>query len=656
MPEATDRLSSKLPTSHNKRLSWALKEHAHQLVEAVQQDSSSEARQVEQVPEIQRPERVARVILERADPSVAKSMTGWLIQQYAQGKLRLEDLGTANETLTMFRRYAQRLEKNQRDLGQYQSLAAVWEAVIGFANDEEQRLSGKAQKALDRDKAYAESRILRQDEDGFTVAVPLTEFAAKWWGRGTRWCTSAKNDNRFWQYHKDAPLLMIIIPEMKERGKFQLWVTSGEFQFMGAMDTPVSQDVITEHWSRFERLMYWAASENIEALKYIPEANRTYEMWEQWVAKDGLRLRLVPAAFQTSNMCRTALMQHGHALYYVPKELITPEFCEIAVRKDGMALREVPAELRNTMLCKAAVKQDGRALEFVPHSFLTREICEIAIRQSALGWRHVPFYFKTLRFYETAVTHGSEAGEILESFPYTSNNRWKRKIFNIAVSRNAKELRHIREGFRSVKLYEMALRGDGLALAFVPLEDRTKALCKMAVSQNGEALQHVPESSRTKEICEIAVQNSGTALPYVPNGLRTSEMCEWAIKQDPTLLSFAPWVFRTKALCELAVSKNGLALNDVPLEHRTSDLCEVAIRRQGLALAYVPKHLCTKALCEAAVRQDVRALCFVPEGLRAALENQVQLSLNTWRPSILDRIERLLDATSPQDLASSIGP
>ena len=60
-------------------------------------------------------------------------MTAWLVGQYAQGKLRLEDLGTANETLMMFRRYAPRLEIRQRDLGRYQNLAAVWDAVIGFA-------------------------------------------------------------------------------------------------------------------------------------------------------------------------------------------------------------------------------------------------------------------------------------------------------------------------------------------------------------------------------------------------------------------------------------------------------------------------------------------------------------------------------------------
>jgi hypothetical protein len=182
----------KLPAAHAKRLTWALKTHAHLLAEHVRRDTSLEAREVEKLPPEQIPERVARMIMERADPTLAKTMTAWLVKQYAQGVLRLEDTGTANETLDMFHRYARRLPKEQQDLGRYHSLAQVWEAVAPIAEAEQDRLSSKAQKALDRDKAYAESRILRKDPDGFTVAVPLTEFAAKWWGKGTRWCTGQR--------------------------------------------------------------------------------------------------------------------------------------------------------------------------------------------------------------------------------------------------------------------------------------------------------------------------------------------------------------------------------------------------------------------------------------------------------------------------------
>jgi hypothetical protein len=186
-----------LSTPHSERLAWALKGHSHLLAAALQQDTSPEARKVEKLPDDQIPWHLGRLILERADPTLTKTMTGWLVRQYAEGGLRLEDLGTASETLDIFQRYAPRLPNDKRDLGRYQSLAHVWEAVSPMAETERERSSGKAQKADDKARAYAESRILHQDKDGFTVAVPLTEFAAKWWGRGTRWCTAAKKHNRF---------------------------------------------------------------------------------------------------------------------------------------------------------------------------------------------------------------------------------------------------------------------------------------------------------------------------------------------------------------------------------------------------------------------------------------------------------------------------
>ena len=135
----------KLPTAHAKRLAWALEDGAHLLPNALRNDTSVEAREVEKLPEEQIPAQVVSLILEKADPTRNKGMTAWLVRQYGQGHLRLEDLGTANETLTMFRRYASRLGPGQRDLGRYPHLAAVWETVIGFANDDEQRLSGQAQ-------------------------------------------------------------------------------------------------------------------------------------------------------------------------------------------------------------------------------------------------------------------------------------------------------------------------------------------------------------------------------------------------------------------------------------------------------------------------------------------------------------------------------
>jgi len=509
MPDA-HASSDTLTAAHANRHAWALERHGHLLADALRKDTSAEAREVEKLHEAQIPGHLVTLILENADPTQNKGMTAWLVGQYAQGKLRLEDLGTANETLAMFRRYAQRLEIGQRDLGQYPSLAAVWEAVISFANAEEQHLSGKAQKALDRDKAYAESRILRQDPDGFTIAVPLTEFAAKWWGRGTRWCTAAEKDNQFWHYHKDAPLIVVVIPELKEKGKFQIWATKEHVQFMDSADIAVSEFLMHEYWPRFEPVISLALQQNGLALEHVPEVLCTAELYRIAVAQNGWALGWVPQKLRTEHICRIAVAQKGNALGYVPDALRTSEVCRIALAQNGQALAYVPGHLRTAELCRIAVAQDGWALQCVPEVLRTEEMCRIAVASEGRALDFVP---KDLR---------------------------KEEIYRIAVAQNGLALEHVPKKLRTKEMCGIAVAQNGLALRYVPQNRRTKETYRIAVAQNGLALRYVPEALRTKDLCEIAVRQNAHALECVPKPLRTADLCEIAVTVDNSVIWVIP--------------------------------------------------------------------------------------------------------------------
>jgi exosome complex RNA-binding protein Rrp4 len=506
------------------RHAWALEKHGHLLAEALRKDNSTDARAVEKLPESQIPAHIVSLILEKADPTKNKGMTAWLVGQYAQGKLRLEDLGTANETLTMFRRYAQRLEKSERDLGKYQSLASVWNAVIGFAKAEEQQISGKAQKALERDKAYAESRILRQDPDGYTVAVPLTEFAAKWWGRGTRWCTSAEKDNQFWQYNKIAPLFIFVIPELKEKGKFQLWATEGDVpfidaadvQFMDAADQSPPEDLVAKYWPRFEPIISFAWRYNGLALTCVPEVFRTEEMCQIAVAQNGKALQYVPEHLRTDEFCRFAVAQSGWALNHVPEVLRTDGMCRIAVTQDGYVLCHVPKDLRTDEMCRIAVAQTGHALTYVPEKLRTDEICRIAVTKTGGALQYAPEDLRT------------------------------EEICKIAVSQNGWALRDVPWDLRTVEMCKIAVAQNGQALYHVPKELRTVEMCKIAVAQNGQALEDMPEDLRTEQLCRIAVAKDGWALAWVPEDLRTEELCRIAVEQDGQALLWVPGPLRDR--------------------------------------------------------------------------------------------------------------
>jgi hypothetical protein len=601
MPRATNEPSLKeamrLTRAKSNRLSWALNAYGHFLAAAVYKDTSPEAREVSMLPDEQVPAHVARLIQDRADPTVAKTMTGWLVKQYAQRALRLEDLGTAYETLDMFHRYAQRLPKGEQDLGQYPNLAAVWDAVIGFANAEEPHISGKGQKALDRDKAYAESRILRQDDDGFTVAVPLTEFAAKWWGRGTRWCTAAEKENQFWHYHQHAPLIVMVIPELKEKGKFQIWVKEHEFQFMNAGDEPVSEALVAGYWPRFKPIISFALRQN------------------------GLVLNHVPLTVRTEGLCRIAVAQAGEVLYQVPWSLRTEELCRIAVAQNGWALQHVSLARRTEEMCRIAVAQNGWALDLVPEDLRTEEMCRIAVAQNGWALQHVPLARRT------------------------------EEMCRIAMSQDGWALEHVPEDLRTEENCRIAVANFRRALEHVPLDLCTDDMCRIAVAQDGRALEYVPQTLRTDEMCRIAVAQNGWALECVPQVLCTDEMYRLAMAQDGRTLQYVPKALRTEDLCEVAMAQDSRALEHVPLDLRTDDMCRIAVAQDGRALEYVPEDLRTEELCRIAVVQNGRALEHVPENLRDRISALIPLPIPAWDVSLLDELATfLISQISPAPL------
>ena len=659
MPDITNNRSLKeairLTKAKSDRLAWALKDYGYLLASAIAKDTSPEAREVEKLPPEQIPEYVARLIQDRADPTSAKTMTGWLVQQYAQGRLRLEDTGTARETLGMFEKYARKLPLGRRDLGKYVSLADVWNGVVSLAEAERDKLGGKAKKAMDRDKAYAESRILRQDEDGFTIAVPLTEFAAKWWGRGTRWCTAAEYNNRFWQYHEKAPLIVIIIPELKKQGKFQLWVTKSDFQFMDASDQGVRETMISQNWERFEAVLLHALRQNWRNLAHIPMGSRTQEIFRIAVAQNGRSLESVPEDQCTEEMCMIAVAQDAMNLRCVPESRRTKELCRIAVAQNGMALESVPAEWQTQDLCETAIKQNPFALGKIRPSLLSTDLCEMAVLLQPGALMHVPPSLMTKNLCERAILRNGAAlelvplelrdkalcemavGQCARAIKSVPNQLLNEELVALAVAREDWILGSVPERLRTRELCELALRSPRSPqfgsyespLAYIPHSLLTEEFCRTSVEKNGY-LRIVPQWLRSFEICEIAVRKSGITLEYVPVDLRTEELCRIAVAQNGRALRYVPEMLRTDEICSIAVAQYGLALESVPETLRTEELCKVAVTQIGRALEHVPEKLRTEELCRIAASQNGGALEHVPENLRTEEMCRIAVAQNGW--------------------------
>jgi len=650
MSDALNALPAKLPAAHERRLSWALRGYGSLLPVAVAKDTSPEARQVELLPYEDMAEHVARLILEGADPTVAKTMTGWLVKQYVQGGLRLEDLGTASETLDMFQRYAYRLPKAQRDLGQYKSLAAVWDMVFPLAEAEQSKFTSKARKAMEKTRAYAESHILRQDEDGFSIAVPLTEFAAKWWGRGTRWCTASGKYNRFWEYHKVAPLIVFVIPELGAQGKFQMWATGSDFQFMDAADRTVSLEVKRMNWRIFEPFMHFAVTQAGRSILKINETLITLELWENVVRQNGMNLSLVPNGLRTEGLYRIAVAQSGHALGYVPLVLRTDEMCRIAVAQNGRALYYVPEKLRTEELCRLAVEKDGLALGYVPANLRTEDLCRIAVAQAGLALGEVPHAMRTEEMCKIAVSQDSRNGSAISAVPknFLTDEFYRDLVRRVGLSLNVVPAR-----LRTLDMYRLAVQSNGVTLIQMPEAWRTADICKMAVGQKGAMLMHVPYRHRTYDLCELALRH-GASLEYVPNRLRTSELCELAIRENGGNLKWVPKALKSSAMCELAVRQSAWALQYVPQALRTLTLSEIALQQNGMTLRHVPFSGRTMELCRIAVTENSSALDYVPKALRSKVAT---FQTPNWKLNLLEQLASAVERIPrPKGMENASGP
>ena len=151
-----------------------------------------------------------------ADPTPTGSCTQWMLRQAIAGHLNADDLDLARPRLEAFERYKRRLPDGQRDLGRFTTLDDVWSAVepLVLANA---ATSARDAERRERAAVRAETDLLL-NEDKWLIAIPRTERAAIWWGRGTKWCTSADDRNKFETYNRHGPLTVFVRPDGK---KFQ---------------------------------------------------------------------------------------------------------------------------------------------------------------------------------------------------------------------------------------------------------------------------------------------------------------------------------------------------------------------------------------------------------------------------------------------------
>lgn len=188
-----------------------------------------------------------------ADPTGASGKyLQWIVNQYLKGQFKLEDTSRIKKEIETFQSISPKLDK--KDINQYKTLPDLYDALKPF---EGQEVVSNREEDRRLEQQFYETReaVLIASTPNKIVELH-SEDAAKYFGRGTKWCTAGDEDNMFNHYYNaedeefdgeddeeeewddDPQHAMYVI--IHKGNKFQYHPHTS--QFMDAQDQPVSPE------------------------------------------------------------------------------------------------------------------------------------------------------------------------------------------------------------------------------------------------------------------------------------------------------------------------------------------------------------------------------------------------------------------------------
>lgn len=340
-------------------------------------------------------------------------------------------------------------------------------------------------------------------------------------------------------------------------------------------DKPVKDDTqIYRSWSaeKSAKVMTMCLKEarsHKNALKYVPDGFKTYDLCKCAVKFNGMALEFVPQMYITDELCRIAVSNCYTALAFVPSKYMTEEmiinaFDNFSVDETGNCeyldykrklLGYVPEKMRSEELCLKAITAQASNVKYIPREcftdaiikqalttnigikyiptkfFYVEKIISLALRSSE-GRKRIPIeYWTKLKIIETIKNFGFD-GIPREMFDYNFyvmliNEHYIRpeqilnyRYYSDGLSEdeiNSIQKISFERKEQDDKYYDL-IQQDPYNIKSFPIEDEEYNLyASIAVSSCGKVLKYIPLDKRTFGLCEKAVINDVSALLYVPN-------------------------------------------------------------------------------------------------------------------------------------------
>lgn len=197
--------------------------------------------------------------IEQADPTAHKEYTQWLVRTYVNTDIKLEDIvSTTADALADFAKLKVKkaLPPEYRDINRIKTSVELEQIVADLAD----KLRDVEEVAKGQSKQIYNGKTVR------VVELFDTE-AACYYGQGTRWCTSARNNNMFNAYIKDGPMFVVIPKQPRHVGeKYQLHPASKQCKDETDITYKFSK-LITDYPELYDALRGIPAFQDIPALQ-----------------------------------------------------------------------------------------------------------------------------------------------------------------------------------------------------------------------------------------------------------------------------------------------------------------------------------------------------------------------------------------------------
>lgn len=594
------------------------------------------------------------------DPSPRQEYLDWLCRAYVSQSFLLEDISRVQNTLAVFHRYKHRLPVEQRDIGRAKSEQELWDIVEKFTpnNGHEEEAGGKELKRREKAKAINESDILEaSDLDGWIVASPKTHFAAKWWSKGTRWCTGMASKNYFNSYMDKGPLRIFISPDGI---KYQAHVAT--LSFCDASDRRVADSVFIDKIPAPAIRML--QNDAIQSLDYnalfqgLPAALRTENMIAEARKKglhkievladnkDGYQLKLVPSHISMwalglikenefkSPQKADIVLTNGHniiARFYENDKSKGELFSALKKTNDIQFIKSCALALIKTWENHKLFK----SLDFINNigenlacDYFDEHIWDAFFFQCAKKPREN--FTKKLLATEQNVTPDTAnllaKHNLLSMLPKSFITSERVNTHIAATPENIRRVTNMGYGhfITDYAILTAAKWKKGQGFKFIPYERLSEKLVADVITEQPAAIYHAHEDFLTSDIINYAVDRLPSVINKLGQRFITEELVMRAISKNGSIFQVIDKKYKTPAVTALALSvaPNVFIHTDVPL---TYEQFKNGVALSGTALARVPLIYRTVEMCEAALSANVAdAVSHVPPRVLSIIRERLK--------------------------------